>query len=363
LYKDNVAVGSELPGTGSPATFSGTFNTEGVYTARSVAAGAYVETKMAGERTVAVNPLPVATVAATTVCYNTQATLSATLGAGTTTQMTYTWNYNGMSGTGTSSSFPTSALTVTTTYTVQLRNANSCVGNVSPAATITVHPVFTSGSISTAGQTLCAGATLTPITGGIIASGGYGAATYQWTYSNGASTVTLSTNSATLEPPAALTNSPGTYTFKRWAKDAMCNTAWTASSGEWQILVSAYPSISTSPQSRTLCGYNVFLTLTVEASAGSGNISNYQWKRNNVDVGTGNPYTAVVSEGGTYTVVVTNSHGCSATSNSATVTVGGQETGKIGTTVAGCSTDAKPGAIGVTVAGCSVDANPGVIGF
>jgi hypothetical protein len=318
---------------------------------------------MAGERTVTKNPLPVATAVAKTICYNTPATLTASLGAGTTTQMTYTWNYNGTSGTGTSSSFPISALTATTTYTVQLRNANSCVGNASPAATITVHPAFTSGSISTAGQTLCTGAALTPITGGIIASGGYGAATYQWTYSNGASTVTLSTNSATLSPPTTITNNPGTYTFKRWAKDATCNTAWTAGGGEWVIKVNAAPSISTSPQSQTLCGYNALLTLTVGASAGSGNI-NYQWKRNNVDVGTNSStYSAVVSEGGTYTVVVTNSHGCSATSNSATVKVGGQEVGKIGTTVAGCSTDAAPGTIGVTVAGCVVDASPGVIGF
>jgi hypothetical protein len=318
LYKDNVAVGLELSGKsdGSAATFSGTFNTAGVYTARSVAAGAYIETKMAGAHTVTENPLPAATVAAATVCYNTPATLTATLGAGTTTQMTYTWNYRGTSGTSTSSSFTTSALTATTTCTVQLTNANGCVGNISVPATITILP--TVSSISTTGQTLCAGDALNDITVETDASGGANSITYLWTYS-GTSAATLSTNSnATLRPPATLANSPGTYTFKRWEKDATCNTDWVQSIGEWIIKVNAPPVINTHPHSQALCGATQ-RTLSVTATAGSGATLSYQWKTNtDANVGT-NSSSLPVSATGTYWVVVTDNNMCAATSTAATV--------------------------------------------
>jgi hypothetical protein len=272
LYKDGAATGTALSGTGSPATFSGMFPA-GVYTARSVAAGVYEETTMAGTRTV------------------------------------------------------------------------------------TTYPVFTRGSISTTGQSLCKGATLNIITGGTAASGGDGTITYQWTYA-GTSAGTLSTNSASLTPPASLKNAPGTYTFKRWAKDATCNTTWTQSTGEWVIKVNALPSISIHPQPQTLCG-SVF-SLTVTATPGSGSISTYQWKKDGVNVGTNsNTYTETGTATATYTVVVTNSNGCSVTSNPATVTL--TTGGSIGSATA--CTGTTPGSIGANVSSGSCSGTPGAIGF
>jgi uncharacterized protein (TIGR02145 family) len=123
--------------------------------------------------TVRVNPLPAATVTAKTVCSGGTVTLFATLGAGTTTPMTYTWNIGGTSSTTSDNSKTTEVLTTTTTYTVQLRNANGCVGNVSAPATITVNSHsnpsielnfdMLSGEIGDASQTVYNNTAITPI--------------------------------------------------------------------------------------------------------------------------------------------------------------------------------------------------------
>jgi hypothetical protein len=65
----------------------------------------------------------------------------ATLGSGTTTAMTYTWNIGGTTSTTNVNSKTSSTLSASTTYTVRLTNSNGCVGNVSSPATITVHPL------------------------------------------------------------------------------------------------------------------------------------------------------------------------------------------------------------------------------
>jgi hypothetical protein len=57
LYKNGVATGTVLTGTGSAATFSGKFNAEGTYTAR-VNEGEYCGAAMNGTHIVTANPLP-----------------------------------------------------------------------------------------------------------------------------------------------------------------------------------------------------------------------------------------------------------------------------------------------------------------
>jgi hypothetical protein len=51
LYCDGAPVGAALAGTGSAAPFTGTFTAQGVYTARSVAAGRYLQVEMNGAHT------------------------------------------------------------------------------------------------------------------------------------------------------------------------------------------------------------------------------------------------------------------------------------------------------------------------
>jgi hypothetical protein len=62
LYHGAMPVGAELTGSGSAATFSGTFNAAGVYTAVSVADGVYCAVSMSGARNISENSLPTAPV-------------------------------------------------------------------------------------------------------------------------------------------------------------------------------------------------------------------------------------------------------------------------------------------------------------
>jgi hypothetical protein len=100
----------------------------------------------------------------------------------------------------------------------------------------------------------------------------------------------------------------------------------------------------------------VTLTLTVALSNATG--CSYQWARDGAAVGTNsNTYSAVIDTGGTYTVKVTNSNGCTVTSAQAIVKVMGDETGEIATTLpdgtpAAC-TSGVPGELALTITGCA----------
>jgi hypothetical protein len=189
--------------------------------------------------TITVNPLPAATVTAKSTCYNQTAALSATLGAGTTTAMTYTWKVGGTSSTTTANSETSQALTAATTYTVQLRNSYGCVGAVSAPATITVRPAFSPGTITSATTTIFASTAPTvTIQSATRASGGYGTITYQWRRTGTSSaTLTGTTATYTLSSDAANYNTAGTYYFNRYAKAATCNTAYVAATGTYTLYV------------------------------------------------------------------------------------------------------------------------------
>ncbi|MDR3133057.1 MAG: hypothetical protein LBU42_03415, partial [Prevotellaceae bacterium] len=194
-------------------------------------------------------PAPAATVTSPTICYNTTATLSATVGGGTTTAMTYTWNINGATSVTTAPTITTTqSLTTATTYTVTLRNANGCTSAVSDIGTITVRTNFTPNSIATTGQTICSGGAVTTIGNATAASGGDGAISYQW-YRNG-SAITGAT--ATTYAPTAYASTVGAQTFTRHAKDGTCNTTLTASTGQWVLTVLADPTV-TITAAQTIC--------------------------------------------------------------------------------------------------------------
>jgi hypothetical protein len=228
------------------------------------AAGTYAYWRMAANEacpegiasntfTVRVSALPAATVTAKTVCSGKTVALSATLGAGTTTPMTYTWNIRGTSSTTSANSKTSQALTATTTYTVQLRNSYGCVGAVSAPATITVHPAFSPGTITTASTTTAPSTAPTVTIQNITpASGGNGNITYQWRRTGTSSaTLTGTTATYTLSRDAANYNTAGTYYFNRYAHDATCNTAWLAATGTYTLVVEA-GTITLCPQ----CCYN-----------------------------------------------------------------------------------------------------------
>jgi hypothetical protein len=291
--------------------------------------------------TITVNVLPTATVAAKTICSGQTAGLTASVTAGNVAPITYTWNVGGTTRTTKAASQTSQALTATTTYTVQLKNANGCTGAVSSPATITVNVLPTA---TVAAKTICAGQTA-GLTASVTA-GNVAPITYTWNVGG-----TTSTTNAASQTSQALT---ATTTYTVQLKNA--NGCTGAVSSPATITVMANPTVTVSPAAQLLCGRAV--TLTASATAGSGSISAYQWKENGTPAGSGgNSYIARFATGGTYsiTVEVTNSNNCTTASGAAVLTV--NVPGAVGT-VAACTGSA--GSIGLSSA-CS--GSPGVIGI
>jgi hypothetical protein len=80
LYKDGTTVMAALPGTGSPATFSGMVNEVGIYTARAVALLEYCPAVMTGSHAVASAPSPEPPALDGSSSYCTSGTITATAG-------------------------------------------------------------------------------------------------------------------------------------------------------------------------------------------------------------------------------------------------------------------------------------------
>ncbi|MDR3184412.1 MAG: hypothetical protein LBT49_03300 [Prevotellaceae bacterium] len=318
LVRNNTVAATLTTNTGGAATFSGT-HLSGTYSAKTVA-GAYCEVQMNGTHTVALYDKPsVSTMPLSAICYNATASLTASVTAGTTTSMTYTWNIGGTSSTTSVNNKTSQNLTTTTTYTVSVRNSNGCTGAVLSPATITVNalPVAT-----VAASTICTGQTagLTAL----VTVGNVTPITYTWNVGGSTST----TNAASQTSQALYANT--TYTVQ--LKNA--NGCTGAMSAPATITVNALPVINTSPGSQGFCAYVATPVLTVTASAAAGSsLASYQWKTGSgegTNVGSSsNSYTPTVVATGDYWVVVTDNKSCSVPSAKATITVAGYSAGRI----------------------------------
>jgi hypothetical protein len=251
--------------------------------------------------TVTVYAVPMVTaVSSATICSGLTAALSATA-SNVTDPATYTWNIQGQSQTTTlTSTYTTPALTTTTataniTYTVKITNATGCP-SAAATGTITVHPAFSAGSITTASYKSCnnvAGTATTVPSGGTPT--GNGSFSYQWTVSyNAGAAVTISgATLATYTPPATAT--AGTYRYMRQVKDGLCNTAFTNSAGT--VTREVYQDFSagaiTTASTTTLAGTapNVTVANASSATGGDGNIT-YQWRRSGTSSATLNGIAA-----------------------------------------------------------------------
>jgi hypothetical protein len=235
--------------------------------------------------TVTVKALPTASIAAgsaTGFCTGGSVVLTAN-GAGS-----YQWFNNGVALGITSQTYTAS---VSGNYTVMVTNSNGCSA-VSAAVTVTATPAPVASITAQGPTTFC--------TGGSVVLTANGTGTYQWSNNgtpiNGATAATYTATAA------------GNYSV------VISNGSCTAGSEAVSVVVNALPTASITAGSATnFCtGGSVVLTAN-----GTGA---YQWYNNGVALGiTTQTYTASVS--GNYTVVVTNSNGCSATSAPAAVTV------------------------------------------
>ncbi|HNY03694.1 MAG TPA: hypothetical protein PKG48_13940, partial [Bacteroidales bacterium] len=195
----------------------------------------------------------------TTFCPGGSVTLTASGGTG------YVW----------SNAATTAAINVTTggTYTVTVTNAAGCTATASRSVTVNAQPtavITPSGS-----TTFCQGGSVT-----LTASGGTG---YVWSNAATTTAITVSTT--------------GTYTV------TVTNTAGCTATASRSVTVNALPTAVITPGgSTTFCqGGSVVLT----ASGGTG----YVWSN------AATTAAITVTTGGSYTVTVTNSAGCTATAN------------------------------------------------
>jgi hypothetical protein len=149
LYRDATPAGTILTGTGSAATFSGTFNTAGTYTARTVAGDLYSEVVMDNPRVITAYPLPTTTsltAAPAAICKGQSSTLTALPNGAAS----YSFDDGG-------SWQATAILNVTPasnmTYTLKVRSAENCVSSDSKTAMITVTNCMTTPPFAASTQT------------------------------------------------------------------------------------------------------------------------------------------------------------------------------------------------------------------
>ncbi|MBN8682365.1 MAG: hypothetical protein J0L99_06920, partial [Chitinophagales bacterium] len=232
------------------------------------------------------------------ICNGATATLTANL-SGTTTAPTYLWSNNETSA----------SITVTAagTYTVTVTDGGCSVSatasiTVSPAPTPTIAVAETSGTANDDG-TLCAGASAT-----LTASGG---TSYLWNTSE--TTAAISVNTA------------GTYTV------VVTNANGCTASASTTITVNPLPTaaIAVAETSGTTDNDGVICAGTVATLTASGGTS-YLWSNTETTAAIN------VTAAGTYTVIVTNANGCSATATT-TITVNPLPTASISGTTSFCA--------------------------
>jgi hypothetical protein len=292
-----------------------------VYTASDVVysnpATLTVGTTVAPTISIAANP-------GNTICANGSVTFTATITNGGSTPV-YQWKVNGINAGAGGSSFTTTTLLNSDVVTCLLTSSSSCAipsSAPSNAITMTVNPNAPASVTITAtpGLINCAGTSLTftatPVNGGT-------APAYQWKKNN----VNVGTNSATYTDNALANNDAITCVF---TSNQPCVTSATATSNTLTMtvnpIVTPTVSITANPGSTICASTPVIFNATI---TNGGTTPAYQWKKNNVNVGTN---SASYTDNGlvnndVITCVLTSNAGCAstttATSNAITITVSG----------------------------------------
>jgi uncharacterized protein (TIGR02145 family) len=152
LYRDDSPVeGTTFTGTGSAATFSGSFNVPGRYVARSVAERPYCAATVSEPYIVQQNAAPIisAPPVSTGICRGSTAQLSVVA----SNASAYQWKKNGKNVTdgtgGTTANYITGVLTANATYTVVVSNMCSATSDVVLVEIKTVGCCDASGATTT----------------------------------------------------------------------------------------------------------------------------------------------------------------------------------------------------------------------
>ena len=211
---------------------------------------------------------------------------------------TYLWS-NGLT---------TQSITVTTagSYTVRVTNANGCLSAESAALVVPECGNFSSGTISSTGETICYNGNPAEILSTTAASGSGASITYKW-QANGVDIE--NSNSVSYDPPSGLTV---TTTYTRFAKlfDA---SNFTQSGGSYVVTVNPLPSKPTI----TAGGPTTFTTggsVVLTSSAGSS----YRWFTGATTQLNETTQSIKVSTAGSYKVTITDANGCQSAESNAT---------------------------------------------
>jgi glucose/arabinose dehydrogenase/PKD repeat protein len=240
---------------------------------------------------ITVNALPTATITSTSTSFCTGG--SVILSANTGTGLTYQWsNAAGVIASATNATY---TVTAADTYTVKVTNTNNC--SATSTGTIVTVNALPAATITSTSTSFCTG-------GSVILSANTGTGlTYQW--SNAAGIIASATNAAYTVSAA------GTYTVK------VTNTNnCSATSAGTTITVNTLPTATITSSATSFCtGGSVILS----ANTGAG--LTYQWSNAAGIISSATNATYTATAAGTYTVEITNTNNCTATSAGTIVTV------------------------------------------
>ncbi len=254
--------------------------------------------------TVAVNPLPTATISGTIdVCEGDVNPDITFTGSGGTAPYTFTYTINGGSNQTVVSTGNSATVSVPTgtsgTFEYELvavedGSSTTCSSAASGIATVTVNPL-PSATISATITEVCEGGTPPVIT--FTGSGGTAPYTFTYTINGGSNQTVVSTGStATVNAPTGTT---GSFTYQLVSvEDGSSTTCTNSASGSVTIEVNPNPTGTMTASSTVVCQGGTQPTITF---VGSGGIKPYTFHYN---INGGTPQTAVTS--GSSSVVVIN---------------------------------------------------------
>lgn len=241
--------------------------------------------------TITVNSLPNATANATgstTICQGDSLQIDATAG-----MSSYQWMMNGNNISGATSA--TYYANAAGTYTVMVTNSNSCSAT-SSGVTVSVNSLPTVSVTPASSTTFCDG-------GSVVLDATTGLSSYEWQLNGSA------ISGATAASYTA--SASGSYTVKVTGSNSCA-----AISAATVVTANPLPTATITGTNTSFCAGD-----SAKLDAGSGAGLSYQWMLagNNIAGATASVIYAKAS--GSYTVMVTNSNPCSATSTATAVTM------------------------------------------
>lgn len=231
--------------------------------------------------------------------------VSVTLGSGQpavggTPPYTYTWSPN-VNLSSTSSPNPIASPTTSTTYFLVVTDANGCIASDSVRITINPRPVVSAGSA----DTVCVGSTVT-LGGSPTGSGGTGPLTYSW------SPTLFFNTSTTIANPTVTPTSNVTYGV------TVTDSLGCSSTGSVSVVINPNPVANAgSNQSVVACPQACVILGGSPTGNGGTPPFTYNWSPSTgiSSISASNPKVCGINSSGTYTVTITDSHGCTATSS------------------------------------------------